>query len=151
MTSAPITRRALVGGALLALPACGLDPSAATPRPATARPVPRSGLAPARDFRDGLVLGVNIERGRAWEMPITSGYLRNYLRNTVGMTHVRLFYPWRPTLRMADTPVGRRPTPHQFGRLLDVAKRANAAGLKVVLDCADVMGHEDFAGPYQRL
>jgi hypothetical protein len=60
---------------------------------------------------------------------------------------VRLFYPWRSSFAMGGGGPGNEP-PDQasFNRILDAAARAVEAGLKVFLDCADVMGVEDLTG-----
>jgi hypothetical protein len=108
---------------------------------------PASGdLAAAQEFVRPLVLGVNVERGWAWSVPGGDSYW-SYLKNTVGATHVRLFYPWRPSVVMGGGGANNAPpSEQQFGRILDASEQAIKAGLKVFLDCTDVMGTEDFSG-----
>jgi hypothetical protein len=103
---------------------------------------------PAHAFLQGLTFGINVERGRAWYLSDfgsgTQGY--TYFRN-MGITHVRLFYPWRPSQNMGGSAgVDVAPTRAEFERILDSAANANRAGLKVFIDLLDVMGSEDFAG-----
>lgn len=94
---------------------------------------------------------MNVERGWAWDLPGASSTSTTtywtYLKNVAGVTHVRLFYPWRPSIEMGGGGAGNSP-PDQggFDRILDAADQAMKAGLKVFLDCTDVMGTEDFEG-----
>jgi hypothetical protein len=113
--------------------------------------LPQDDLAAAQAFIEPLVLGMNVERAWAWGMPgvdpTGSVDYWSYLRNTIGITHVRLFYPWRPSLAMGGGgPSNEPPDQAGFARILDAAARAIEAGLKVFLDCSDVMGVEDFTG-----
>jgi hypothetical protein len=113
--------------------------------------LPQGDLAAAQAFIDPLVLGLNIERGWAWSMPgvdpTGSTEYWSYLKNTAGITHVRLFYPWRPSIAMGGGgPDNSPPDQGGFNRILDAADQAIKAGLKVFLDCTDVMGVEDFTG-----
>lgn len=113
--------------------------------------LPQDDLAAAQAFIEPLVLGLNIERGWAWSMPganpTGSAEYWAYLKNTAGITHVRLFYPWRSSFAMGGGgPNNEPPDQASFGRILDAAGQAISAGLKVFLDCADVMGVEDLTG-----
>ena len=117
----------------------------------TSSGLPEDDLAAAQAFIEPLVLGMNIERGWAWSMPSAnptgSTDYWAYLKNTAGLTHVRLFYPWRSSFAMGGGgPNNEPPDQASFNRILDAAGRAIEAGLKVFLDCADVMGVEDLAG-----
>ncbi|MFS8068394.1 MAG: cellulase family glycosylhydrolase [Byssovorax sp.] len=124
---------------------------ASTSSAGTGGPLPQGDLAAAQAFIEPLVLGMNIERGWAWSMPgvdsAGSTEYWDYLKNTVGITHVRLFYPWRPSVTMGGGgPNNSPPDQGGFNRILDASEQAIKAGLKVFLDCADVMGTEDFTG-----
>jgi hypothetical protein len=128
-------------------PAPGSMPAAAPDKPGA----PVGDLAAAQAFVEPLVLGVNIERGWAWSLPgestTTSTQYWTYLKSTVHATHVRLFYPWRPSIAMGGGGANNSP-PDQaaFDRILDAADQAIKAGLKVFVDFTDVMGSEDFEG-----
>ena len=114
-------------------------------------PAETGDLTAAQDFVKPLRLGINVERGWAWSMPGVDAagsttYWR-YLKDTVGATHVRFFYPWRPTVVMGGGGANNAPPDKaQFGRILDATQQAIDAGLTVFLDCTDVMGVEDFSG-----
>lgn len=119
--------------------------------PGQTGPLPSGDLDAAKAFVAPLILGVNVERGWAWDLPgqssSSSTQFWSYLKNTVGVTHVRLFYPWRPSLTMGGGGANNAPPDQgQFNRILDAASQAIAAGLKVFVDCTDVMGIEDFTG-----
>jgi hypothetical protein len=136
-------------GATTTVPPVG---GSASPPPSTKPgPLPAGDLAAALAFVEPLVLGVNVERGWAWSMPgestTTSTQYWDYLKNTVHVTHVRLFYPWRPSVEMGGGGANNSP-PDQaaFNRILDAADQAIKAGLKVFVDFTDVMGTEDFEG-----
>ncbi len=87
-----------------------------------------------------LTLGVNVERGWAWGVPGGVPAFAAYLKR-LGLTHVRLFYPWRPGFAMLREPAPTiPPTGAQFARILDAAARYIAAGLKVELAMTDVIG-----------
>ena len=123
--------------------------SLATPPPSAGLPL--DDLAAAQAFVAPLVLGVNIERGWAWDLPganaTSSTQYWSYLKTAAGITHVRLFYPWRPSLAMGGGGANNAPPDQaQFDRILDAATQAIAAGLTVLVDCTDVMGTEDFTG-----
>lgn len=101
-------------------------------------------LAAAQAFVADLALGVNVERGWAWE--VGSDYYR-YLRDDLGATHVRLFYPWRPNITMGGGgPGNSAPDGDRFARILDAAQQAIDAGLKVFLDCSDVIDDDEADG-----
>ena len=131
-------------------------PPPTVPPPAT--PTPGSGSADvlaAQTFLSGLTMGVNVERGRPWYLQYQGVTLNqspaywSYLKG-IGVTHVRLFYPYRPTVNMSDGVFGTaRPTAAQIDRLLDAAVQAVQAGLRVFYDCCDVMGIEDFDGGHR--
>jgi hypothetical protein len=123
----------------------------APPGTAPKVPLPDDDLAAAQAFIEPLTLGVNVERGWAWSMPDQDATSATtywaYLKNTVHATHVRLFYPWRPTVEMGGGGADNaRPDKAAFDRILDASAQAIAAGLKVFLDFTDVMGAEDFEG-----
>ena len=127
----------------------GADSSA--PASDVGGPLPTDDLAAAQAFVAPLVLGANVERGFAYDMPgvspTSSTAYWTYLKDTVGLTHVRMFYPWRPSFEMGGGGPGNAPPDAgRFNRILDAAEQANKAGLKVFLDCTDVMGLEDFTG-----
>lgn len=109
------------------------------------------GAVTAADFVRSLGLGVNIERSNAYFMgDFASGTDDfTYLRD-LGFTHVRLFYPYRPTVNFGQSNgPGIPPTREQFSRILPAIHHANEAGLKVLIDITDVMGFEDFEGDFQ--
>lgn len=125
-------------------------PAAPGPAP-TAEPLPGDDLGAAKAFVKDLTLGVNVERGWAWSMPgvdaTGSTTYWKYLKETGRFTHVRLFYPWRPSIAMGGGGANNAPPDKAaFGRILDAADQAMKAGLTVFLDCTDVMGTEDFEG-----
>jgi hypothetical protein len=113
------------------------------------------GGAPARadvDFARAwiapLTLGVNVERGWAWGVPGGVPAFAAYLKR-LGLTHVRLFYPWRPGLAMLGEPAPAiPPTEAQFARILDAAAQYIAAGLKVELAMTDVIGMDEDLLPH---
>jgi hypothetical protein len=114
-------------------------------------PLPADDLAAAQAFVEPLTLGFNVERGWAWALPgqssTTSTRYWSYLKNTAHATHVRLFYPWRPSITMGGGGANNSPPDEAaFDRILDAAAQAIAAGLKVFVDFTDVMGTEDFEG-----
>ena len=122
------------------------DASSTDTRPASDAAPPTDDLGAAQAFVAPLVLGVNVERGWAWDVPGGASYW-SYLATTAHLTHVRLFYPWRPSIAMGGGGSGNSPPDEAaFGRILDAAQRAIDAGLVVFLDCTDVMGVEDFTG-----
>lgn len=126
------------------------DPGHAT-LPGGSTTLPIGDLAAAQAFVEPLVLGINIERGWAWSMPgespASSTQYWAYLKSTVHATHVRLFYPWRPSITMGGGGAGNSPPDEAaFVRILDAAEQATRAGLKVFVDFTDVMGIEDFEG-----
>lgn len=107
-----------------------------------------SDLQAALDFVAPLTVGVNVERGRAFDVSqggLMSAAGWSYLRDTVGLTHVRLFYPHRLNLDMLGEGT-QNPSEAQFGRILDAAAAAIAAGLKVFLDCLDVIEANEVTG-----
>lgn len=115
----------------------------------TSEQVPASGnpdLDVAQAFIAPLTLGVNVERGWAWE--VGDDYYR-YLHDDIHLTHVRLFYPWRPSLDMGGGgPGNSAPDEERFARILDAVRGAIDAGLKVYLDCSDVIDVDEARGIY---
>lgn len=112
---------------------------------------PTDDLGAAKAFVQPLGIGVNIERGWAWSMPgqdaAHSTKYWAYLRKEAHVTHVRFFYPWRPSIVMGGGGANNAPPDEAaFGRILDASEQAIAAGLRVFLDCTDVLGTEDVEG-----
>ena len=106
-------------------------------------------LTAAQAFVSDLTLGVNVERGWAWE--VGAEYYA-YLRDSVHATHVRLFYPWRPWVDMGGgSPGNAAPDAARFGRILDAVQHAVDAGLKVYLDCSDVIDDGEAAFVYDHV
>lgn len=102
-------------------------------------------LSRARAFLRGCVLGVNPERTWAWSIPGGVAAYAAYLKAR-GITHVRLFYPWRPAYGMDGPGSENVPTQAQFARILDAVAVYIAAGIKVFLDFTDVLTvWEDFS------
>lgn len=114
---------------------------------------PTPAVSAAKTFVSDLKLGINVERGRAWYLSdFGSGTVGYSYYKVLGITHVRLFYPFRPSLNMGGSAgVDIAPTKAEFVRLLNSAKNANNAGLKVMLDLLDVMEAHDFSGSRQAL
>lgn len=109
---------------------------------------PPDDLGAAQAFVADLTLGYNVERAWAWEVGSPEYFA--YLHDTMHATHVRLFYPWRPTVEMGGGGAGNsRPDAGQLDRIVQAAANASGAGLKVFVDCLDVMGYEDFEGAYE--
>ena len=88
-------------------------------------------LAFAWQFLDGLSVGVNVERHQMWGKG--QDYW-TYVRSK-GVTHVRTFYPFRPSINM-DGPgdVCSIPDAGRYSRSLDQIELAVAAGMKVRID-----------------
>lgn len=129
----------------------GTDVMTSPPGSTDVPTLPPGDLAAAQAFIEPLVLGANIERGWAWSMPgastTTSTQYWTYLETTAHLTHVRLFYPWRPSIAMGGGGANNAPPDEvAFNRILDAADQAIKAGLKVFVDFTDVMGTEDFQG-----
>lgn len=129
----------------------------APPGGAPAEPPPQTnaGVLAAQNVVSGLTSGGNVERDRAWTMQYNGVALNRstaywtYLRN-LGLTHVRLFYPYRPSVNMSDGVYGtNRPSAAQIDRLIDAAVQAVKAGLRVFVDACDVMGIEDWTDTYK--
>lgn len=83
---------------------------------ATPDPAPTSDLETAQAFMKGLTFGINVERGRAWYLSDfgsgTSAY--SYFKS-MGITHVRLFYPFIGQMCGPGCQLGRPPKEtHRF-------------------------------------
>jgi hypothetical protein len=103
-------------------------------------------LTAAQEFLRPLTLGVNVERTWAWERDAA---FWTYLKNDVHATHVRLFYPWKPSeQRGGGGPGNAQPSAQQVDRIVDAAERAIAAGLKVFVDCTDVIDLFELQGQH---
>lgn len=115
---------------------------------------PVADVLAAQTFLSGLSIGVNIERGRVWSMQYNGQSLKDsldFFRNlrASGFTHVRLFYPYRPTVNMMDGVWGNiRPTAAQIDRIVDACVTAVKAGMKVFVDALDIIGLEDLTSQY---
>lgn len=101
----------------------------------------------ARNFVAPLTIGMNIERGNAWQMAYQGQSLRTstaywlYLKSC-GYTHVRMFMAWRPSVDMLGLGLTGAATPSDalIDTLLDSCESAIAAGLRVFCDWTDVIG-----------
>jgi hypothetical protein len=134
-----------ISGVALSMPGVTLVGSAPEVPPVVEPPpVPPvtepSGQGPAFDFVKSLKCGINVERARAWYMGDFGSGTQSYSYfKSMGMTHVRLFYPWRPSINMGGSATGQLPKASEFQRIIESARNAQKAGLKVFLDCCDVM------------
>ncbi|KAA5611574.1 cellulase family glycosylhydrolase [Rhodovastum atsumiense] len=111
--------------------------------PTGGAPLDPADIAFAKAWVKDIYMGADIERGWAWAVPGGALTYGKYLK-AQGFDYVRLFYGWRPAYDMMGE--GKSPpTKAQFTRILDAAKAYMDAGLKVILDCADVLTTwEDF-------
>jgi V8-like Glu-specific endopeptidase len=105
-------------------------------------------LADAHAFVAPLTMGINLDRRAAWR--VAAGGLMDvsgwaYVRGTLGLTHVRVFYPHRLFYNMLGEGT-QNPTRSQFDRLLDSVADAVAAGLKVLLCCSDTLEAGEVVG-----
>jgi hypothetical protein len=107
--------------------------------------------AVANNFVKPLTLGLAIERWRAVSLVYQGTAINQstaywtYLKS-LGFTHVRLVLPWRVSVEMFGGWVnGVQPTDDQLDQFLLAARRAVAAGLRVLYDCTDTLSSADFA------
>ena len=107
-------------------------------------PPPPDDLAAAKAFLAPLRVGFNVERGWAWSVPGGPRAEAQYLAS-LGITHVRLFFPWSPTVNYGGLGFG-VPSEQQMRTFLDAINEWIAGGVTVFADCADLMGTDDFAG-----
>jgi len=133
---------------------------AANYKPSNGGPTPEP---PTDDVISRMGFGVNVERGRPWVNfglgePGNAENFVNYF-TSLGATHTRLFYPWRPGggwwdgefRPMLDTPVGERPTKDQIDRLMKCAYELTKRGFIVHYDCCDVMSPDRDCGEFGHL
>jgi hypothetical protein len=131
-----VTRR---GAAMLAASSCVGPPTGQPPLPAD--------VTAAREFVAPLVFGLNVDRWRVVTMAWTGKPLRSdtaywiYLKS-LGVTHIRMFLPWRTTtdVRGVGWTNGVQPTDADLGLFLDAAETIIRAGLKVLYECTDYLG-----------
>jgi hypothetical protein len=104
----------------------------------------------AQNFVAPLTLGIAIERWRATSLVYQGAAINSstaywaYLKS-LGFTHVRLVLPWRVSVEMFGGWVnGVQPTDAQLDAFLLAARRAVAAGLRVLYDCTDQLSAADF-------
>jgi hypothetical protein len=104
----------------------------------------------AQNFVAPLTLGIAIERWRATSLVYQGAAINSstaywaYLKS-LGFTHVRLVLPWRVSVEMFGGWVnGVQPTDAQLDTFLLAARRAVAAGLRVLYDCTDQLSAADF-------
>jgi hypothetical protein len=103
-------------------------------------------LVAAQQLLAPLTLGVNIERGWAWSLPANQDEYFAYLRDVAKVTHVRMFYPWRPSREMGGGgPGNSRPNAEQIDRIFNGAQHAIDAGLTVFVDCVDVLDESEIS------
>ncbi|MDB4968964.1 MAG: chitinase [Myxococcales bacterium] len=106
-------------------------------------PPPATGdLAAAKAFMKPLGLGFNIERGWAWSVPGGPRAEAQYLAS-LGVTHVRLFFPWSPTVNYGGLGFG-VPSEQQMRTFFDGVAAWVDGGMTVFLDCADELDTDDF-------
>lgn len=108
--------------------------------PAAGQPPDPADIAFAKAWTAPLAFGADLERDWAWN-PAGMGTagvhaVAAFLKGR-GVDYVRLFYRWRPAVDMGDG-TG-LPTKEQFARILDAAAVYMSYGLKVILDCCDVL------------
>ena len=115
-------------------------PDAGPPPPPPPPPPPGDDLGAARAFMQPLTVGFNVERGWAWSIPGGVPANAQYLKS-LGVTHVRLFYPWSPSANYGVDPGNPN---SQMQAFLDAAGQWIAGGLTVFVDCTDLMGVDDF-------
>jgi hypothetical protein len=114
------------------------------PPPPPPPPPPSDDLAAAKAFLAPLRLGFNVERGWAWSVPGGPRAEAQYLKS-LGVTHVRLFFPWSPTGNYGGLGFG-VPSEQQMRTFLDAIDEWIAGGMVVFADAADLMGVDDFNG-----
>ena len=106
-------------------------------------PPPSGDLAAAKALLAPLRVGFNVERGWAWSVPGGPRAEAQYLAG-LGVTHVRLFFPWSPTVNYGGLGFG-VPSEQQMRTFFDAVGEWIAGGMTVFVDCADLMGTDDFA------
>ncbi|MDO9712388.1 LamG domain-containing protein [Paracraurococcus lichenis] len=137
----------------LPMVARGGAPMLQAPASVQAKPINSADAKAARDFVAPLTVGVAVERWRPMYMayggkPLaTDTAYWTYLKG-LGITHVRLFLPWRTKIDMYGGWVGGvQPTDAQLGQFFDMVETVIRAGLKVLYECADVLGDDITTNP----
>ena len=110
------------------------------PAPGTGT-LPSDDLAAAQAFMKPLTVGLNVERGWAWDVPGGPSAEAQYLVG-LGVTHVRLFFPWSPSL---DFGLGKgEPSAAQIATFFDAVNKWIAGGVTVFVDATDMITPQDF-------
>lgn len=111
-------------------------------------------LQKAQRFVSSMQMGVDIERARITYMTYQGNVIGQspayftYLRS-LGIDHIRIFFPWSPSFLNGGIGVGAGqvpPTSGTFEAMLQGALNANKAGVKVFFDLMDLTNSSDCQG-----